>query len=150
MVGSIIIVGTLTLFIVSLRVSFENHMQHNLIWELILYEFEQNHNAAEATKNICVKGESAVDHSTITIGLKKFCLGWKYLDHQERSVRPKTVDSETILQERSKSMEKYSENIRWAQYLTVHCVSSPSWPQQKDPVQLKCVLCYQNIAKLLT
>ena len=48
----------------------------NHILELMIYEFEQGHNATEATKNIrCRKGEDAIDHSTITRWLKKFCLG---------------------------------------------------------------------------
>ena len=38
------------------------NMQYSLIWELMLYEFELNYNAVEATKSICcVKGEDAVD-----------------------------------------------------------------------------------------
>ena len=50
-------------------------MQYNLIWELMLFKFEQGHNVAEMTKNICcVKGKCAVD-----------------LNHQTRSGRPKIV-----------------------------------------------------------
>ena len=39
----------------------------------MLYKFQMGHNTAEATKNICcTKDEDAVDHSTITRGIKKF------------------------------------------------------------------------------
>ena len=75
------------------------NVQRNLIRELILYEFELGHKAAEATKNIrCAKGEDAVDHSTVTRWFKKFRSGCKNLDDQARSGRPKTVDSEAVFQ----------------------------------------------------
>ena len=38
------------------------NMQHSLIRELVLYEFEMGHNAAETSKNICgMKGEGVAD-----------------------------------------------------------------------------------------
>ena len=75
------------------------NMQYNLIWELILYEFEMGHDAVESTKNIfCVKSEGAVDHSTVTWGFRKFCSGYKNFNNQTRSSRPKIVDSETVFQ----------------------------------------------------
>ena len=41
----------------------------------MLYEFELGNNRAETTKSICcVKGEGAVDHSTVIRRLKKNCL----------------------------------------------------------------------------
>ena len=56
-------------------------------------------------KNLCcVKGEGAVNHNTVTGWLKKFCSGYKNLNDQARSGRPKTVDSETTL--RGKSSKK--------------------------------------------
>ena len=43
------------------------NMQHSLIQELMLYEFEMGHNTAEATTNTCcAKDVGAVDHSTVT------------------------------------------------------------------------------------
>ena len=47
------------------------NVQYSLIWELMLYEFELGHNAAEDTKNICyVKSEGTVDRSKVTTELK--------------------------------------------------------------------------------
>ena len=46
-------------------------------------EFDLGHNAMEAIKNTCwVKGESTVDHCTVTRGFKKFHLGCKNLNNQ--------------------------------------------------------------------
>ena len=73
-------------------------MQHSLIQEFVFYEFELDHNTAEAIKNICcVKGEGAVDHSITTRWLKKFNSSYKNLDDQASAGRPKTVYSEAIL-----------------------------------------------------
>ena len=67
------------------------NVQHRLIWELMLLEFELGHNAMETTKNICSpKSEGTVNPSTITRRFKKFCSGYKNLDNQARSCRPKT------------------------------------------------------------
>ena len=73
------------------------NMQCSLIWEL--YEFKVSHNATETTKNsCCVKCEVAIDHSTVTRWLKKFCSGCKKLDHSARSGRAENVDSEAMFQ----------------------------------------------------
>ncbi len=58
MVGSIVVVGALTCCALlhsmcDLKVTQMN-MQHNLIQELMLYEFELDYITVEATKNICV------------------------------------------------------------------------------------------------
>ena len=43
------------------------NLQHSLIQELMLYEVELGRNVVKATKNICcAKGESVVDHSTVS------------------------------------------------------------------------------------
>ena len=74
------------------------NVQCNLIQELTLYEFELDHNAVKATKNICcARGEDIVDHSRVTRWFKKFSLGYKNLDNQVRSGRSKTVDSKIML-----------------------------------------------------
>ena len=53
----------------------------------------------ETTKHFCcAKGESAVDHSTLTRWFKKFCFGCKNLDDQARFGKPKTMDSEVVSQ----------------------------------------------------
>ena len=50
----------------------------SLIYELMLYELEQGHNAAEATKSICCKKvKDAVDLSTVTRWFKIFRSGYK-------------------------------------------------------------------------
>ena len=62
----------------------------------MLYEFEQDCNAADATKNFRYqKDEVAVDYRTVTRWLKKFRSGSKNFDDQARSCRSKTVYSET-------------------------------------------------------
>ena len=49
----------------------------------MLYKFKLDYNALEATKIIfCMKGESTVDHSTVTRSFKKFCSGYKNIDDQ--------------------------------------------------------------------
>ena len=64
-------------------------MQWNLIGELSYYE-----------KNMgCAKSEGAVDHSSVTRWLKKFCSSYKNLDDdRENFGRPKTVDSKAVFQ----------------------------------------------------
>ena len=53
----------------------------------------------EATKNIhFAKTEGTVYHNTVTRWCKKFCLSCKHLDDQARSLRPKTVDFETMFE----------------------------------------------------
>ena len=76
------------------------YVQQSLIQQLMLYKFELGRNAIEAAKNIsCVKGESAVDHSTVTGWFKKFHSGCKNLNKQARSGGPKTVDSKAIFED---------------------------------------------------
>ena len=76
-VVSIVVVGelihcVLLHFICDLKATQMN-MKHNLIQELMLYEFKCSHNIVEATKGICcAKGESAVDERTVTRWFKKF------------------------------------------------------------------------------
>ena len=81
--------------------SAQMNVQHGLIQELMHYEFELGHNTTEIRKNICcVKGESAVDHGTVTRWCKNFHLGSKDLSNQARTSRLKTEDSEAMLQAR--------------------------------------------------
>ena len=75
-VGSIVVVDTLT------------------GCQLMLCKFK-----LDVTKNIfCSKGEETVNPSAITRWLMKFHSGWKKLDDQVITGRPKGVDSETMLQ----------------------------------------------------
>ena len=89
--------------------------------KLLLYKFELNHNAKEAMKNIsCMKGEGAVDKSTVKRWFKKFCLGCKNLDDQAKSSSPKTMDSEITVQAIdanliSKFSIQYSLSSSWPQ-----------------------------------
>ena len=73
-------------------------MQHSLIQELMLYEFGLNLNDTEVMKNICIKSEDAVDHSTVIRRLKKFCLGSKNPNIQRESDKPKIPVSKAMLQ----------------------------------------------------
>ena len=76
-----------------------NVQQHHLIREFMLYELELSHNATKVAKSICCeKGEHEVDQDTFTICLKKFRLGCKNLDDQERSGRPKTAGLKAVSQ----------------------------------------------------
>ena len=79
MVGSIVVVGTLTccalLHSLCDLKEAQMNIQHSLIQELMLYVFKLGDNVIEATKNIChTKEEGAVDYSN-------------------KKIRPKLVDS---------------------------------------------------------
>ena len=76
----------------------------------MLYDFQLGHYAAEATKNICfIKGEVSVGHSTVTRLFKKFRTSRKKVDDQASSGRPKSVDSEVVLQ----AIEANPESSSW-------------------------------------
>ena len=62
----------------------------------MLYKLQPSHNATKTTKNICCEG--IIGYSTVTKWFTKFCSGCKNPNNQARSVRPETVDSETVLQ----------------------------------------------------
>ena len=49
------------------------NMHCSNIWELMLYNFELDYNAAEAAKNTLVNSEGTVDYSAVTRWFKKFC-----------------------------------------------------------------------------
>ena len=78
MVDSIVVIGVLTyalLYSLCDLKAAQMKVQHSLSQECMLYKCELGHIAMEVTKNICcVKGEGAVDHSTITKWLKNFTL----------------------------------------------------------------------------
>ena len=72
------------------------NVQHCLIWELMLYKFKLGPNTVKTTKNICcVKDEYAIDYSTVTKWLNKFCLDCMIRQGQ---VGLKTMDSKVVLQ----------------------------------------------------
>ena len=101
--------------------------QMNMQRELMLYEFTLDHNVAEATKNIfCAKGEDAVVYNTVNRCFMKFGLGCKNLDEEASWGRPKTVDSEAVLQ----TIEANSDCVRWAWHFIVQCCWSSSRPGQ--------------------
>ena len=93
----------------------------------MVYELKLGDNAMEATKNICcVKGEGTVDYNT-TKWFKKFCLGWKNLNDQSEPGRPKTMNSEVMLQDIETNRGSDSqESIRQPWHLTIQCGSSSS------------------------
>ena len=78
MVGSIVVVGTLTCCallhpVCDLKAAQKNVL-YNLIWELIFYEFKLGY--MEATKTICCpKGQGAVDYRTVTGMVQEISLG---------------------------------------------------------------------------
>ena len=61
----------------------------------------------EATKNICY----AVDHSTLSKLLNKYCPGGKNFDYQARTGRHKTVDSEAVLQVGQVALREYQVSL---------------------------------------
>ena len=64
------------------------NVRHCIIKEVMVYELELSHNAAEKNPNsYCAKDEGAVDHNTATRWLKKFRLICKNLYNQARSGR---------------------------------------------------------------
>ena len=95
----------------------------------MLYKFKLEHNTAEETKNICgMKGEDAIDHSTVvTRWFKKFCSGCKNLDNQVRTDRFKSMNSKVMVQEAN--MVGSSQTF----YFTIQWASLPSQSQQKHP-----------------
>ena len=124
MIDSIMVVGVQTCcallhLVYNLKVAQMN-MQYSLIWELMLYKLELDHNAAEATKNICcVKGDGTFDHSTITKNFPQVSR-----TSIIRSGGPKTKDFKTVLQ----AIEVNSESIRQAQYFSpVRFIILRSW-----------------------
>ena len=71
----------------------------SLIREHLLYEFEVDFNAAEASKKIGVtQREDAVDHSTLSRWFKKFHLSCKNVDDQVNLGRLKNVNVQPVLQ----------------------------------------------------
>ena len=155
MVGSIMVVGALTHYALlpsmyDLKTTQMN-VPHSLIQELMPHKFELGHNVKETTKNICcAKGEGTVDHTTITRWFKKFCSGCKNLDDQTRSGRPKTVDSEAMLQAIEVIPTSNTQSIKWACHLSsVWFVTFTTLAKASGAVELYLML-PQNIAKLLT
>ena len=75
-------------------------MWNSLIQEFMLYEFTSLNWTVMLQK--LPKGfvvcETKVDHSTVSRWLKKFCSGCMNLNDQAKSGRPKTMDSESVLQ----------------------------------------------------
>ena len=92
-------------------------LQRSLIWELMLYEIELGHKAAEASI-YGTKSNGAIDHSTVTRWFKRFYSGCKDLNHQIRLSRPKSMDSVAMFQAIKTNS---TESIRRAQHLTIVC-----------------------------
>ena len=76
----------------------------------MFYGFKLGHNVREATKNIYFeKGDSTVDHRTVSRWFKKFRTGCKNIDGQARPGKPKIMYSETVLQDKTVLQEKPGE-----------------------------------------
>ena len=75
MIGCIMVVDVLTCCALLHSMWDLKATQMNVQHSLMIYEFKLDHNAAEAAKNIrWVKGEGAVNDSTVIICFKKFYL----------------------------------------------------------------------------
>ena len=117
MIGSIVIVGALTRCVLFHSVcdvkAEQTNVQHGLIWELMLQEYELDHNASEATKTIyCAKSEVVIDHGTL---IKKICTSYNKLDGQARSAKILDCAPSQI----GKFGELYSEGIRRGRHTTI-------------------------------
>ena len=65
----------------------------------MLYEFEPDHNAVETNKNnCCTKGKGAVVLRIVNRWFMKFHTVCKSLEDQAQWGKPKTIDSQTVLQ----------------------------------------------------
>ena len=58
-----------------------------------------------------MKGEGTVDHSAIIRWFKKSCSGYKMLNNQERLGRPKTIDSEAMLQDKEANLANSNQRV---------------------------------------
>ena len=86
-----------------------------------------SHNDTEATKNTsCVKDEGAVDHSTVIRWFNKFCSGYKKLNDQVRSSRPKDEDSKAMLQAIMTNLASSTPRVPDEFDISVQCGLSPS------------------------
>ena len=95
-------------------------VQITLIWDLMLYEFELGHDAAEATKNICLEKSEGVVNSW----LKAFRFGCKIRITQARSGRSKTVDSETFLHPIECYINSVTHTLVWLASFTLSAKKS--------------------------
>ena len=104
----------------------------------------------EAAKNIyCAKSEGAVDPSKVIREFKKFRSGCKHLNDQSSSGRPKTVDSETVLQITEANLEGSTPRVSGelvshsSVWLVTFTISANAFKAAK-----LWLMYYQNIAKL--
>ena len=122
LVGSIMIVAALThcelLHSVCDLKTTQMNMQHNLIWELMLYKLKLVHNVMEAAKNICCARCSF--HSTVTRWFKKFYSSWKIFNDQAKSCWPIKHGFWGLA---PSYWGKSSKSIQCAQHLTIQCGS---------------------------
>ena len=153
-VVSIMVVGVLTCCALLHSMSdWENctaEVPHSLIQELLLYDFQLNHNATEAPKKVCcTKSKGAVDHSMVTRCLKKFILVCKNLDDNKVRLAWKCGFWDHDSTHWGKSSEELLETIRQAWHLTVQRGSLLSQPQLKHLELPISTSHYQRIAKIL-
>ena len=114
----------------------------SVIRELILYEFELDHNITETTKNICCEQKWRPScPSAVIIWLKKFQSGFKEL---QRS--PKTIDSEAGLKSMKSNMTNSTQRVLGRIAISLFpCGSVASYFRQKHQEVPNGILRYQNI-----
>ena len=68
-----------------------------------------------------MKGEGAVDHSTVTRWFEKFCLGYKNLDDQAMPSRPKTIDFKAVFQTIETNLASSAWRVSGEYHFTTKC-----------------------------
>ena len=111
--------------------------------------FKFDHDTVEATKTICCgKGEESFDHSQLTRWFNKFCLDCKNLDNQARLDRPRTKDSETVLQaivaDSASNTWRVSGELSISEFSLVHHLHELGKSIQSCPIVLQAMKMMQN------
>ena len=78
-----------------------------------------------------MKGEDAVEHSRVTRGFMKFCLGFKNLNNQAMSGKSKTMDSEAMFKAIEGDPVNSAQRVLGKLNISQPSVLSPSQPWQK-------------------
>ena len=149
--GTCMIVGLLTCAMLHFECDLkatQMYMQCSLIWEFMLYKFELGHNTIKATKTFVVWNVKA-QLITVIRWIKKFCLNSKNRDDQGSSSRPKTMNSEVVLQTIEENIVSSIQRVSGKLGISKSTNLSPSqpWKRQKQQELLHCPLMLPKYCK---